>query len=164
MIEAVEVKQQQDNKKTIESAKKPVKKLTNKQYWRQVGSNLSQNLGLIVYLVAIYLVVNCICGVVIEWQQAHWPVDKRYVLLYNQFLHLVVFSSFILALWAVPKFVLAKWRWSKGLNWDKTRLGVTGWLKWREIGLALTGFVLAFILRIVMIYYEIGRAACRERV
>ena len=151
MIEVVEVNKENDDKTVTKSAKKPVKKLTNKQYWRQVGSNLSQNLGLIVYLVVIYLVVNFICGAVIEWQQAHWPVDKRYVLLYNQFLPLVVFGSFILVLWAVPKFVLAKWRWSKGLKWDKSRLGVTGWLKWREIGLALTGFVLAFILRIVMV-------------
>ena len=94
MIEVVEVNKENDDKTVTKSVKKPVKKLTSKQYWRRVGSNLSQNLALIIYLVVIYLVVNFICGAVIEWQQAHWPVDKRYVLLYNQFLHLVVFGSF----------------------------------------------------------------------
>lgn len=137
----------------MQQSKKPKNKfktLTTTEYWRRVGANLLHNLSLMLYLTAVYFAINAIWGVIVKLQQSLWPVGKHYALLYNQLLHLVVFSSVILALWALPK-IMAKLRFGQNLAWQKNRLGLTGWLKWREIGLALSGFVLAFILRIAML-------------
>lgn len=152
-------KQSETIKKTASSAGSAVpagsshrlKVLTTAKYWRQVASNLFKNLGLMVYLVVIYFAINLSWGALIHLQQSIWPVEQRYALLYNQFLHFVVFGSVILGLWAVPKLLLSKHQLGKSLEFNKSRLGLTGWLKWREIGLAVSGFVLAFVLRIVML-------------
>lgn len=127
------------------------KALTTSQYWRRVGDNLLENLGLMAYLTIVYFAVNLSWGAVVNVQQSFWPVDKRYALLYSQFLHFLVFGSVILALWAVPKLIFSKHKLGKSLEFKKTGLGLTGWLKWREVGLAISGFVLAFVLRIVML-------------
>lgn len=148
---ALKADQKSTTKVTSNSVRQSVKKLGRSEHWRRVGDNLLKNIGLMIYLTVVYFAVNLSWGVVVNVQQSFWPVDKRYALLYSQFLHLLVFSSVILALWVVPKLVFCKHQLAKSLEFKKSQLGLTGWLKWREIGLAVAGFVLAFVLRIVML-------------
>lgn len=134
----------------LKSLKPKQQSPSGKKYWRQVADNVVKNLGLMGYLVIVYYAVNLVWAGVVHLQRLLWPVAERYALIYSQLLHLLVFSSVVLALWLVPK-LLAKGATTQQIGLDWKRLGLTGWLKWREIGLAVSGFVLSFVLRVAVL-------------
>lgn len=139
--------------KTVETKQLDKKQSASfqKYSWR-VFSNFVHNTGLMVWLVGVYLAINFVIGALARWQQKIWPISEKQQLLYLQLLHFVIFGSTLLALYVVPKLIFAKKsKLRPVVEFKPQELGLTGWLKWRDIGLGVSGFVLAFVFRIMII-------------
>lgn len=117
-----------------------------------------QNGLVILWIAAIYVAINLLLVAISELLWLLVPelrvVVAENIIVANLVLTLIAWGGVLLTMTLLPK-IISKWRknWSLAevvaLKFDQ--LGFSGWLKWRDIGLAASGFVLAMLLRVGLV-------------
>lgn len=125
---------------------------SSKKSWRKVGSNLVKNLMVSLWLIVVYYAVNyCLAKVVELFSQPILSLELSLLLL-MQIMILLTFTATLAVLYFLPKLIFkpkSKLYQELNFDWKKTAFG--GWLQWKHIGLGLSGFVLALILRVILL-------------
>ena len=119
--------------------------------YSKIRQNLLKNVGLVAWLVAIFWLANIIMGLIVRLQQAIVPNLVSSRLDYAQLLILLTYGLVLKILIFLPRWLPFKKELKQELTLEKQDLALTGWLKWRDIGLAIAGFILAIILRVVVL-------------
>lgn len=129
--------------------------------WQKVKQAAIKNLILVLWLTGIYLAVNFLSSELLRLLQMISPSVIELIIanqiIFSTLLTLVVWGIVFVALMAMPKIMskrradswLAKTAKTVAVEFDK--LGYTDWPRWRDIGLAISGVILAMLLRVGLV-------------
>lgn len=129
-----------------------------KPNWSKIKSAMIKNIILVIWVTVAYLVTGFLFVQILSLIKKLSPeiID---LLSSNQimFSTLITFAVWMLTfvmLVCVPRALIKRQKLSKLtklVTVELKKLGFTGWLKWKEIGLAITGIILAMLLRVGLV-------------
>lgn len=110
-----------------------------------------QNLSVMLWVTVIYLAANLLVAGLLLIKKRLWPSLIIEELVLAQVIAFMVFALTVGLLYGLPKLLSLKNQWLQQLKFNKNELGLNDWMRWRDIGLAVAGFVLAIVFRVAMI-------------